>query len=196
MHPARRLLRTLADVEGVMGSFLLTDSGALVATDLPATFDTAALAEAGPRIARLADLGGSYGEETRFLVIRFAEYKLYVRVLQTIFLGVLVTPAASMPALKAAASVVARRAEAMLVAEATNGPDTAPEAPHFDVDRVSTTDVTPYGGKRPSTRPPGAALSAPPSFTTTLQSMKEPDLEGSSPGAPSKRSIRYRGRSL
>jgi hypothetical protein len=196
MHPARRLLRSLADVEGVLGSFLLSDTGGLVATDLPATFDVAALVEAGPRIARLADLGGSYGEETRFLVLRFAEYKLYVRVLQTIFLGVIVSPAASMPALKAAASVVARRAEAMLAAESKNGPDTLPEMPAFDSDHVSTTDVTPHGGKHASTRPPGAALSAPPSFTTTLPSVTLPNLDGSSPGAPSKRAIRYRGRSL
>jgi hypothetical protein len=196
MHPARQLLRSLADVEGVIGSFLLSDTGGLVATDLPATFDTAAFVEAGPRIARLADLGGSYGEETRFLVLRFAEYKLYVRVLQTIFLGVLVSPAASMPALKAAASVVARRAEAMLAAESKNGPDTLPGVPEFASDRASAADVTPYGGKRPSTRPPGAALSAPPSFTATLQSVTMPNLDGSSPGAPSKRAIRYRGRSV
>src|ERR1041384_4758361 len=108
MHTARMLLRALDDIEGVIGSFLLTDAGALVATDLPATFDPATLAEVGPRIARLADLGGSYAEETRFLLLRFAEYKLYVRVQRSVFLGVLLTPLASMPALKAAAGVVAR----------------------------------------------------------------------------------------
>jgi hypothetical protein len=193
MHPTRRLLRSLTDIQGVIGSFLLTDAGSLVATDVPPTFDIAGLAEAGPRIARLADLGGTYGEETQFIVFRFAEYKLYIRVLRTIFLGVLVTPAASMPVLKAAAAVVARRAESMLAAEAS-GPDATPGTPHVDFDRPSTSSAPPSVGKRPSSRPPGSALSAPPSFTATLPSLTSSEVDGASQGVPPKRSIPLPGR--
>jgi hypothetical protein len=169
MTAARQLLRTLCDVEGVIGSFLLSESGELVATDLPATFDAAAFVEAGPRIVRLAELGGSYGEDTCFFVIRFAEYKLYVRVIRGAFLGVLLTSATSMPTLRVATGVVARRAEALLAAEATRGPDTIPAPPAFVAD-------------------------AP--LTNTLPSMTLPEPEKPPPIPTSRRAIKYRGRSL
>jgi hypothetical protein len=169
MTAARQLLRTLCDVEGVIGSFILSESGGLVATDLPATFDAAAFAEAGPRIVRLVDLGGSTGEETRFFVIRFAEYKLYVRVMRGAFLGVLLTLETNMPALRAATGVVARRAEGMLAAEATHGPDTVPAPPAFSVDT---------------------------SLTTTLPSVSLPEPEKPPPLPPTRRAIKYRGRSF
>jgi hypothetical protein len=170
MTAARELLRTLCDVEGVIGSFLLSNTGGLVATDLPATFDAAAFAEAGPRIVRLAELGGSFDEETRFFVIRFDDYKLYVRVLRGALLGVLLTPATSMPALRAASGVVARRAETLLVAEAARGPDTVPAPPRFEPERASSG----------------------PSLTKTLPSITRPEPEP----PPSKRSVKYRGRSV
>jgi len=195
MIAARQLLRTLCDVEGVIGGFLLSDSGGLIATDLPATFDATAFAEAGPRIVRLADLGGSYGEETRFFVIRFTEYKLYVRVMSGALLGVLVTRTASMPALRAASGVVARRAESLLAAEAARGADTMPAPPRFDPDRASHPELgaTPRSEKRPS-RPP--TFAAPPSLTNTLPSMTLPEPEKPPPGPTSKRAIKFRGRSL
>ena len=197
MLAARQLLRTLCDVEGVIGSFLLSDVGGLVATDLPATFDASAFAEAGPRILRLAELGGSYGEDTRFFLIRFADYKLYVRVLRGAFLGVLLTPTASMPALRAASGVVARRAESLLAAEANRGPDTLPAPPRFDADRGSYT--TPVGKPKIDERPtarPGAAIGAPAALTNTLPSITLPEPEKTAPGLASKRAIRFRGRSL
>ncbi len=169
MTAARQLLRTLCDVEGVIGSFILSDSGGLIVTDLPATFDTAAFAEAGPRIVHLADLGGSYGEETRFFVIRFAQYKLYVRVMSGALLGVLLTPATSMPALRAASGLVARRAEVLLASEATRSPDTLPAPPAFSADA---------------------------SLTNTLPSITLPEPEKPPPLPPSKRAIKYRGRTF
>jgi hypothetical protein len=198
MNPARLLLSTLSDIEGVVGSFLLSDVGGLIATDLPATFDTAAFAEAGPRIVRLSELGGSYGEQTKFLVMRFAEYKLYVRVIAGAFLGVLLTPVASVPALKAAAGVLARRLEALLIADHTRSPDTLPAPPRFD-DRAShaspPSEFVSRSEKRPSTRPGGSALSAPPALTNTLPSMGMPEPELTSP-AGARRNIRFRGRSM
>lgn len=171
MTATRQLLQALCDVEGVIGSFLLSESGGLVATDLPATFDTAAFAEAGPRIVHLAGLGGSYGEETRFFVIRFADYKLFVRVLRGAHLGVLLTPETSMPALRAATGVLARRIEASLAAEATRGPDTVPAPPQFEPERA-------------------------PPLTSTLPSFSVPEPEVPPPLPPSRRAIKYRGRSF
>jgi hypothetical protein len=195
MNEARKLLSTLSDIDGVVGSFLLSDGGGLIATDLPATFDTAAFAEAGPRIVRLSELGGSYGEQTKFFVIRFDEYKLYIRVLAGAFLGVLVTPVASVPALKAAAGVLARRLEALLVGEQRRSPDTMPAPPRFD-DRASVMPTPVSRSEHRPSRPPGSAISAPPALTNTLPSMTLPEPELSSAGSGAKRNIRFRGRSM
>jgi predicted regulator of Ras-like GTPase activity (Roadblock/LC7/MglB family) len=189
MNPLRQLLLTLADVEGVIGSFVLSDAGGLLATDLPATFDAAAFAEAGPRILRLAELGGSYGEQTRFFVIRFAEYKLYVRVMPDAFLGVLVTPSTSMPALKAAAGVVGRRVEALVAKGMDAGSAVVAPPPAL------TRGGSAMGASPASTRG-GSAIGAPPALTNTQPSMTLPEPEPTSPGGPPRRSIRFRGRAL
>jgi hypothetical protein len=171
MNAVRQLLRTLVDIEGTVGSFVLSDGGGLVATDLPATFDAAAFDEAGPRIIRLAELGGSYGEQTRFFVIRFTEHKLYVRVLSGAFLGVLLTPSASLPSLKAAAGVLGRRIEALFAKGVDVGADTEQSPPRF-------------------------ASEPPPALTNTQPSITLPEPELTSPAAASRRSVVFRGRKL
>ena len=212
MITVRQLLRTLADVEGTIGSFVLSDSGGLLVTDLPATFDAAAFAEAGPRIIRLTELGGSYGEQTRFFVIRFAEYKLYVRVLKDAFLGVLVTPSASLPALKAAAGVIGRRIEALLAKGVDTVADTVQSPPRFASEpppRFVEESVSPRfipdsrasdPAPGPALAPPsvrgGSALSAPPALTNTQPSIALPVPELTSPGGGVRRSIRFRGRQM
>jgi hypothetical protein len=209
MIAVRQLLRTLADVEGTIGSFVLSDSGGLLVTDLPATFDAAAFAEAGPRIIRLTELGGSYSEPTRFFVIRFAEYKLYVRVLKGAFLGVLVTPSASLPALKAAAGVIGRRVEALLAKGADAVADTVQSPPRFASEpppRFVEEPVPPrsipdsrISEPAPPSAPParaGSAIGAPPALTNTQPSITLPASEHTSPGVGPRRSIRYRGRQM
>ena len=188
MNALRQLLRTLVDIEGIVGSFVLSDAGGLLATDLPASFDAAAFAEAGPRIIRLAELGGSYGEQTRFFVIRFAEYKLYVRVLPCAFLGVLVTPSASLPALKAAAGVIGRRIEALLAKGVEAGADTEQLPPRFVSESSSSTP--------PASSPSGSAMGASPALTNTQPSITLPEPELTSPGGASRRAIVYRGRKV
>ena len=199
MTGMRQLLRTLCDIDGVIGSFLLSNSGGLEATDLPAIFDAAAFAAAGPRIVRLSELGGSYGEETRFFVIRFAEYKLYVRAMQGGLLGVLLTPAASMPALRAATGIVARRAETLLAIDELRGADTVPAAPGFDTERPSYPDQNDMPATELPSRLPGA-LGAPPSLTNTMPSIGVPEKAKPPPLPPplppSKRAMKYRGRSF
>lgn len=210
MTTVRQLLRTLADLEGTIGSFVLSDSGGLLVTDLPATFDAAAFAEAGPRMLRLAELGEPYGEQTRFFVIRFAEYKLYVRVLKSAFLGVFVTPSTSLPALKAAASVLGRRLEALLAKGADAVVDTVQSPPRFPseppprfveealpprfIPDSRASEPAPVPASPPSTRG-GSAIGAAPALTNTQPSITLP-AKLTAPGGGPRRSIRFRGRQM
>jgi predicted regulator of Ras-like GTPase activity (Roadblock/LC7/MglB family) len=175
----RAILRGMSDVEGVIGSFVVSDAGGLIDTDLPATFDASVFAEAGPRLVRLADLGTTFGEDFRFLVLRFDEHKLYVRAVSGAFLGVILSLEASVPSLKAAANLVARRIEAELTGRRTAAP---------------LADVTPV------------ALEMPISLTQTLPSITHEDLRGSIPPPPPaseppvstgpRRTVRFRGRAM
>jgi predicted regulator of Ras-like GTPase activity (Roadblock/LC7/MglB family) len=188
MSTIRTSLRALIDVEGVIGSFVIGGDGGLVDTDLPATFDAAVFAEAGPRIVRLADLGASFGEDLRFLVIRFAEHKLYVRQLTGGFLGIVVSLNTSLPALKVAANLVARRVETMLVEQrpsAAFGSATQPASVPPRAPQISTTQTL-----------PSAPAFAPQPPTSVLSSAVPPAPEAAPESGAPRRSIRFRGRSV
>ena len=48
-------LATLKDVAGITGSFVCTQSGRLVAREIPSMFDDAVLEEAGSRLLRMRE---------------------------------------------------------------------------------------------------------------------------------------------
>jgi predicted regulator of Ras-like GTPase activity (Roadblock/LC7/MglB family) len=102
-------LRTLRDVHGVYGSFVVAQTGALVARDLPAAFDDALFAEVGPRVTRLYETFLSGDEELDFCVLRFAEHKIYLRRMTWGTIGILSTVGVNMPALRMVANLVIRK---------------------------------------------------------------------------------------
>jgi hypothetical protein len=102
-------LATLRDVTGTAGSFLMTDSGRVVARDLPAVFDDGVLAEVGSRLARLRDTFAAVGDDVEVAVLRFEEHKLYLKILPGGALCVLTAAGVSMPALRMATNLVGRR---------------------------------------------------------------------------------------
>src|SRR5260221_19254 len=188
MTNLRLLLRGLCDVDGVIGIFVLSDGGGLLDRDLPATFDAGTFAEAGPRIIRLAELGSSYGDGFRFFVIRFAEHKLYVRTMAGAFLGVLVAPSTSLPALKAAANLIARRVEALLVAGSR---------PDGSLGWAPTSRAPPTQRGRSSVVPPplsAASVTLPSAAPADPASSRSSAPPGE--GAPSRRAMRFRGREI
>ena len=67
-------LRTLRDVEGVFGSFVMSGTGTLVSKDLPEVFDDEVLAEVGPRITRLYETFASGGDELETVMLRYFEH--------------------------------------------------------------------------------------------------------------------------
>jgi predicted regulator of Ras-like GTPase activity (Roadblock/LC7/MglB family) len=103
------ILSTLRDVEGVEGAFVISSDGALVDKDLPAMFDPQLFLEVGPRIVRLKETFASGGDEMDSCVIRFADFKLFIRAMQQGFLCILSSVAVNMPALRMGVQLAVRR---------------------------------------------------------------------------------------
>jgi predicted regulator of Ras-like GTPase activity (Roadblock/LC7/MglB family) len=114
-------LGTLKDVAGIMGSFVFTGEGQLVAREIPAMFDDVALAEASGRLARLRDTFAAVGDSLDMAVVRFRDHKLYLKVLGQGMLCIVAEGAVNMPALRMAANLVGRRI-APVLAQGTLAP--------------------------------------------------------------------------
>jgi predicted regulator of Ras-like GTPase activity (Roadblock/LC7/MglB family) len=102
-------LGTLKDVAGVMGSFVFTDDGRLVAREIPALFDDVALTEASGRLTRLRDTFAAVGDAFDVAVVRFRDHKLYLKMLGAGMLCIVAEGPVNMPALRMAANLVSRR---------------------------------------------------------------------------------------
>jgi predicted regulator of Ras-like GTPase activity (Roadblock/LC7/MglB family) len=102
-------LGTLKDVTGIMGSFVFTETGHLVAREIPPMFDDTALAEASGRLTRLSETFAAVGDRLDVAVVRFRDHKLYLKALGGGMLCIVAEGAVNMPALRMAANLVGRR---------------------------------------------------------------------------------------
>lgn len=109
------ILSGMRDVEGVHGSFVVTRAGALAGKDLPPMFDDTVLAEVGLRIVRLHEGVCAGGDDFDQCVLRFADYKLYLRSVPHGFLCVLSTDSVNTPALKMALTLTSRRVDPLIM---------------------------------------------------------------------------------
>lgn len=107
--PIGQGLGSLFDLVGVYGSFLITDAGDVAARALPQIVDDATLVEVGGRVIRLGDTFRTAGIDAELCVLRFAEHKIYIRSLQGGVLCILTSSQVSVPALRMAANLVARK---------------------------------------------------------------------------------------
>jgi len=140
-----QLLRSLRDVEGVVGSLVWGKSGEVLFRDLP--LDNGVLEEIGQRIARIYDAFSGAGEELDTATLVFAGYRLHLREIDSAFIAVLAQPRANEPALKMALHVVARGLHAEL--------DRTAPAPTVV---VSQQQPVPAGSSNVRTREPVSAL--------------------------------------
>jgi predicted regulator of Ras-like GTPase activity (Roadblock/LC7/MglB family) len=126
-------LGTLRDIAGIMGSFVFTGDGRLVAREIPAVFDDVALTEASGRLTRLRDTFGAVGDAFDVAVVRYRDHKLYLKTLGAGMLCIVTEGAVNMPALRMAANLVSRRIGPALEHAATLPPappvTAAPERP-------------------------------------------------------------------
>ncbi|HEX2677032.1 MAG TPA: hypothetical protein VHM19_10340 [Polyangiales bacterium] len=105
-------LRSLRDLEGIVGSFVLRKDGTLCGRDLPDFFDTQTLAEVAPRIERLYEAWRGMGSDETALdtaTLVFAEHKLHLREMDSAYVAVLSGLQVNAHALKMALNMVCRR---------------------------------------------------------------------------------------
>ena len=101
------LLWPLRDIEGVYGSAVIDDHGAVSYRDVPETLSDHLLALCGERLSRMWN-SLPEGDVPRYLLLEFSDFKLFVAQVMQGNLCVFVTQAVNVPALEMAAQVVAR----------------------------------------------------------------------------------------
>jgi predicted regulator of Ras-like GTPase activity (Roadblock/LC7/MglB family) len=105
----RASLETMKDVGGVMGSFVCTPNGRLVARAISAMFEDGVLAEAGSRLVRMREAFVAGGDDLEMGVVRFRDHRVYLKSVGDSLLCILAEGAVNMAALRMAANLVARR---------------------------------------------------------------------------------------
>jgi len=140
------MLAALRDVDGVFGSFAVTNTGAVAGKDLPAVFDDRVLESAGPRLVRLQETLSAGGKTLDSCLMHFADHKLHVRVLQNGLLCVLTSSHANASALKMAVTLTARRVDPHIVEPAPNSDPSPP--PSASQPPPSVTRKAVYRGHR------------------------------------------------
>jgi predicted regulator of Ras-like GTPase activity (Roadblock/LC7/MglB family) len=143
-------LGTLKDVAGILGSFVFTEDGRLVAREIPALFDDTALAEVSGRLTRLRETFAAVGDRLDVAVLRFRDHKLYLKALGDSMLCILAEGSVNMPALRMAANLVGRRIVPSLQ-RAAQEPPAAPPAVAATTPRPAS--VAPPGMRRFRGRP-------------------------------------------
>ena len=138
-------LNSLFDLPEVYGSFLVTPAGNIAARAIPEIVDDATLGEVGGRIIRLGDTFQAIGISPDLCVVRFIEHKLYVKTLPVGVLCIVTGAGISVPALRMAANLVARKV--------------APEMSRL-ADGAAARETTTTATVRPSS--PGLAVPPPP----------------------------------
>ena len=117
------VLRSLRDIDGVLGSFLLDERGQLLAQDMPSLFDQATLAHVS---ARLSQLRGAleWGAAAPFegCTARFGSQLLLLRATQGRTLCVLCPLGTNLNTLQMGLNLVARRLAAQPQSSAPAAP--------------------------------------------------------------------------
>jgi len=100
-------LKGLRDVEGILGSFVLSQAGHVVLRDLPQMFSNDVLADVGPRVFRLRETLSQDGAAAQ-VVVRYEDHKLILRPLPESSIVVLALHNVNMSQLKMALNLVGR----------------------------------------------------------------------------------------
>jgi predicted regulator of Ras-like GTPase activity (Roadblock/LC7/MglB family) len=103
------ILRSLRDIEGVLGSFIWLRDGRLLASDVPEACPPETLEAVAERVQRLCDALASTGDVFDSTTVAFAQYKLHVSLLDQAFIGTVLTSHVNMSALKMAVELARRQ---------------------------------------------------------------------------------------
>lgn len=103
-----QVLAPLRDIEGVEGSFIVSQTGQVLCHDMPYHFDAGTLGEVGPRASRIFEAWSLEPNRSECL-LRFIDHKLYMRGIDGAVLCALVTPDVHLTGMRTAAQLVGRR---------------------------------------------------------------------------------------
>jgi hypothetical protein len=111
-------LSLLRDIEGVVGSIAVANTGQLLGSDLPRLFDVPATEALAMRLNQVrAKLAGAHGP-LKNAAFRYETHALYVSQLASGLLGVLAESSTHEPALDMATRLVGQRVDAVIGATA------------------------------------------------------------------------------
>jgi hypothetical protein len=111
-----QVLELVKDIEGVLGSVAVANTGAVVGHDLPRLFDRERIERLGNRLIQLRAALGAEGSPLKSAVFRYENYDLRLNQLPWGILGVLSEHRADSPALTMALKVIGQRVESTLAA--------------------------------------------------------------------------------
>jgi predicted regulator of Ras-like GTPase activity (Roadblock/LC7/MglB family) len=113
-HPLLAILKSLRDIEGVLGSFIWLSDGRLLASDVPESCPPETLEAVASRVQRLCDAFVSAGDRFDSTTLAFAQYKLHVCGIEGAFVGTVLASHVNMSALKMALTLARRELVAVL----------------------------------------------------------------------------------
>lgn len=110
------VLTALKDIPGVVGSFVLSSQGGLIAREMPAIYPDSTFPELGRRLASVSEAMETQVSTVQDLLLKFEGYWLFVRRTTQGFLSILTTETVNFPALKMASNVALKQVAEKLAA--------------------------------------------------------------------------------
>jgi hypothetical protein len=163
-------LRSLRDIDGVLGSFLVDDAGQLLARDMPSIFDEHALRSAGQRLGQMRAAFEADGGAFEGCTARFGGHLLVLRAAAKRTLCVLCPVGTNMTTLQMGLNLVSRRAHEL--------PERASLPPHAPSFHGAQYGVPPPPAPAPHSAAPsssGQRPSSPPVAAAPLDPMASGD---------------------
>lgn len=123
------ILTSLKDIPGVIGSFVLTPQGALVAKEMPAVYPEAIFPDLGRRLVSVGEVLDGQTAPFQELLLKFEGSWLFIRRTTQCLLSVLVAENVNYPALRMATNVAFRQVAERMVAMPVLAAPAAESAP-------------------------------------------------------------------
>jgi hypothetical protein len=106
-----KVLSALKDIPGVVGSFILADSGALLCREMPAVYPDDMFPELGRRLSGVKEAVETQASPFSDLLLKFESFWLLNRRATGCTLSILTTQAVNYPALRMATNVALKQIE-------------------------------------------------------------------------------------
>lgn len=105
----QNVLASLKDIPGVVGSFVLTPEGALVAKEMPSVYPATIFPEMGRRLVSVGEVLEQQTATFQELLLKFEGSWLFIRRTTQCLLSVLVAETVNYPALRMATNVALKQ---------------------------------------------------------------------------------------